>query len=94
MKIKLTATYVRNVKALKKKHYDLTKLEKAVEYLVKQDSDTLKRVYKDHQLHGNRKGYRELHVEADWLLVYRIENNALELILVATGSHDQVFRNT
>jgi mRNA interferase YafQ len=46
--------------------------------------------YRDHALTGNLQGYRELHIDSDWLLVYRIENNTLTLILVATGSHDEL----
>ena len=36
------------------------------------------------------RGYREAHIEPDWLLIYRITGN--ELRLVRTGSHSDLFR--
>lgn len=94
MKIRRTSVFKRNFKALLKKNYDITKFDIVLDLLLAQDKETLKQRYKDHALKGNMKGLRELHIEGDWLLVYRIENDYLELWLLATGSHDQVFRNT
>ena len=53
----------------------------------------LKRAYRDHSLKGNWKGYRECHIDADWLLIYRVENEGhmCELVLIRTGNHDQLF---
>lgn len=45
----------------------------------------------DHQLTGNWKGYRECHIEPDWLLIYRIENDILVLTLSRTGTHSDLF---
>lgn len=72
----------------------MAKFEVVLDLLLSQNTDELVRKYKDHALKGNRTGLRELHIENDWLLVYRIDNECLELWLLATGSHDQVFRNT
>ena len=47
--------------------------------------------YCDHQLSGNWKGYRECHIEPDWLLIYRIENDILVLTLSRTGTHSDLF---
>jgi len=44
----------------------------------------------DHPLRGIWRGYRETHIEPDWLLIYRITGN--ELRLVRTGSHSDLFR--
>ena len=53
----------------------------------------LPRKYKDHSLKGKYKGFRECHIEQDWLLVYRkIDKNILELYLFRTGSHAELFR--
>ena len=40
---------------------------------------------KDHALIGNYKGFRECHIQPDWLLIYLIENDILTLTLVDTG---------
>ena len=44
-----------------------------------------------HQLVRNFKGYRECHIEPDWLLVYSIEYNDLVLVLTRTGTHSDIF---
>lgn len=76
----------------------MNRLKEPIDLIVTGDNETLLRKYKDHALKGNLKGFRELHIDSDWLLVYRIETNdsgqeELELLLVATGSHDYIFRS-
>jgi mRNA interferase YafQ len=51
--------------------------------------DPLPERYRDHRLRGNWKGYRDAHIEPDWLLIYRIVGD--ELQLVRTGSHADLF---
>jgi mRNA interferase YafQ len=43
--------------------------------------------YKDHPLKGSYKGYRECHIEPDWLLIYKIDKGLLVLALTRTGTH-------
>jgi mRNA interferase YafQ len=45
--------------------------------------------YKDHSLKGDWRGYRDAHVEPDWLLIYRVAGD--ELQLARTGSHSDLF---
>ena len=45
--------------------------------------------YRDHPLQGNWRGYRECHIEPDWLLIYNVENDTLRL--GRTGSHSELF---
>jgi mRNA interferase YafQ len=45
--------------------------------------------YNDHPLRGNWKGWRDLHIEPDWLLIYRVAGDRLEL--AATASHSDLF---
>ncbi|MEG1911959.1 MAG: type II toxin-antitoxin system YafQ family toxin, partial [Cloacibacillus sp.] len=47
--------------------------------------------HKDHALTGNFNGYRECHIQPDWLLLYFIENDILVLTLSRTGSHAELF---
>ena len=44
---------------------------------------------KDHRLTGNFSGYRECHIEPDWLLIYK--QTADELQLYRTGTHSDLF---
>jgi mRNA interferase YafQ len=45
--------------------------------------------YKPHPLIGQWKGFMDAHVEPDWLLLYRIENDTLHL--ARTGTHSDLF---
>ncbi|MBN2833034.1 MAG: type II toxin-antitoxin system YafQ family toxin, partial [Campylobacterales bacterium] len=48
--------------------------------------------YKDHLLIGNYKGCRECHVKPDLLLIYKINNDEVELVLVEVGKHSKLFK--
>lgn len=47
----------------------------------------LDKKYRDHTLAGNYTGFRECHIEPDWLLIYHISQDSLELFLLRTGTH-------
>ncbi len=47
--------------------------------------------YKDHPLQGNYKGYRDCHIEPDWVLIYKIEKEVSLITLQRTGSHSDLF---
>jgi mRNA interferase YafQ len=42
---------------------------------------------RDHALTGNWRGYRDCHIEPDWVLIYRIDGHELILELTRTGTH-------
>lgn len=46
--------------------------------------------YKDHQLKGDKKSFRECHIKPDLLLIYKIEKNTLKLVDI--GSHSELFK--
>lgn len=46
---------------------------------------------KDHKLVNNYDGARECHITPDWLLIYEIVEDKLILILLASGSHSELF---
>lgn len=86
-----TPHFKRDYKALLKKHFNMKLFEAALIALVAQDEGLLRTRFKDHALKGEWAGYRELHISGDWLLVYRIEEDQLQLVLTRTGSHDDLF---
>ena len=53
--------------------------------------ETLPEKNKDHALTGNWVGHRECHIQPNWLLVYRIEDDVLVLTLSRTGTHSALF---
>ncbi|MBN9549411.1 MAG: type II toxin-antitoxin system YafQ family toxin [Alphaproteobacteria bacterium] len=77
----------RDVKRLEKRGKDLGKLRNILGLLIGEHE--LPPIYKDHPLKGNWKGYRDAHIEPDWLLIYRVANG--ELQLARTGSHSDLF---
>ena len=56
-----------------------------------QNGNALPEKYKDHPLHSNWRGYRECHIQGDWLLIYKYKNDELILSLTATGTHSDLF---
>lgn len=93
MNYKITATtaFKKELKIIKKRNKDLAKLKKVVDILA--NGEKLEEKYKDHRLINTTRfnDCRECHIEPDWLLVYRINNNELILVLVETGSHSDLF---
>lgn len=84
-----TGQFKKDYKSAKKRGKDLKILLTVVENLA--NGVKLEDKYKDHQLSGNYSGYRECHLEPDWLLIYKIINNELSLVLTRTGSHSDLF---
>ncbi len=74
---------------MKKRGKDLAKLKYVVNELANQRP--LDEKYRDHELTGNYRNFRECHIEPDWLLIYRIEKGELTLALVRTGTHSDLF---
>ncbi|MCQ2409358.1 MAG: type II toxin-antitoxin system YafQ family toxin [Clostridia bacterium] len=54
-------------------------------------NDSLPEKYQDHELSGNWKGFRECHIQPNWLLIYVVSNDRLVLSLTRTGSHSDLF---
>lgn len=55
-----------------------------------QQGKSLLEKYKDHKLIGNYLNCRECHIEPNLLLIYRIDNQILELALSRVGSHSKL----
>ena len=87
-KLDYTNTFKRDLKKARKRGFDIDLLSEIVEML--QCGKELPTKNKDHLLTGNWKGYRECHIQPDWLLVYKIYDDTLVLSLVRTGSHSDL----
>lgn len=61
-----------------------------VEYFgrFKRDS-ALPEKYRDHALTGEWRGFRECHIQPNWLLIYRVEDG--KLWLARMGTHRDLF---
>lgn len=47
--------------------------------------------FKDHDLSGNLKGYREFHLMYDLLVIYQVDKQQNLITLFRLGSHSQLF---
>jgi mRNA interferase YafQ len=85
--LKPTTRFKQDSKRAKRRGKDLEKLKTVIKQL--QAGQPLAPKHRDHPLAGTYSGYRECHIEPDWLLIYCIEGN--NLILVRTGTHSDLF---
>lgn len=86
----LTGKFKKGLKLAKKRGLDISLLKEVVTTL--QQGLPLDEKFRDHELKGKYKGFRECHIQPDWLLIYLIENNVLTLTLVDTGTHADLFK--
>ena len=86
----LTGKFKKGLKLAKKRGLNIELLEEVVDKL--QNGIPLEKKYRDHELQGKFKGFRECHIQPDWLLMYLIEDNVLVLTLVDTGTHSDMFK--
>ena len=82
-----TSSFKKDYKKLSQKNKNILK-----EIIIKlSNNEILEEKYKDHKLIGDYLGCRECHVKPDLLLIYRIDNQVLELALVRIGNHSDLF---
>lgn len=89
LKIVRTNRFKKDIKIAIKRKLDLNELDYVISKLANQED--LEEKYKDHALSGNYKDFRECHIKPDWLLIYSIDDEELELFLIRTGSHADLF---
>lgn len=87
LKLIYTNSFEKDIKTAIKRGKDLAKLKKVIELLATQNPLPTK--YKDHRLIGNFIGRRECHIEPDWLLIYKV--NEESIIFERIGTHSDLF---
>lgn len=87
--LSMTNRFQKERKLAEKRGLPMDLLEEVVLKLA--DGIPLPKKNKDHALTGCYAGYRECHIQADWLLMYKIEDSVLVLTLSRTGSHSDLF---
>lgn len=89
LELVLTAQFKKDLKRIRKREVDLALLDKVLDYLQREESLPMK--YRDHALTGDYTGFRECHIQPDWLLIYAIDKGQLILTASRTGSHSDLF---
>ncbi len=84
-----TTKFKKDYKLAIRRHLDIDLLDDIIRALSR--GETLPEKNKDHELSGNWAGHRECHIQPDWVLVYRIDDDILVLTLARTGSHSDIF---
>ncbi|MDR3293325.1 MAG: type II toxin-antitoxin system YafQ family toxin [Clostridiales bacterium] len=87
--VRLTTKFKKDADKMKRQGKNLDKMYDVIEILAMHES--LPSKYRDHALTGNYVDCRECHIEADWLLIYKVEEEELILVLTRTGSHSDLF---
>lgn len=90
--IRRSNQFKKDFKLCVKRGLDIEEFKTVVTLL--QNGSSLPEKYKDHPLQPSReyKNCRELHIESDWLLIYKYSNETVILYLVRTGSHSDLFK--
>lgn len=83
-----TKQFEKDIKLAKKRGKDLSKIFNVMQLLLNQQALPPKN--RDHTLTGNYINRRECHIEPDWLLIYKLESEAI--IFERTGTHSDLFK--
>lgn len=89
MTLKTTTKFRKDYKLAKKRGLNMAQLEMIIQTLL--EEKTLDPKYHDHPLVGEYAGFRECHIQPDWLLVYIADKERLVLTAVRTGTHSDLF---
>ena len=89
LKIVSSNRFKKDIALARKRNLDLTPLKEVVDKLAKQEK--LEQKYHDHPLSGEYVNFRECHIKPDWLLIYCVDDDELELFLFRTGTHSDLF---
>ena len=81
--------FLKDLKLAKRRGLNLSELKALTDML--QEGKRLPPRYHDHVLTGDYKGYRECHINPDWLLVYKKKEAIRVISLYRTGTHSDLF---
>lgn len=87
MRLLTTKRFERDLERSRRRGRDLGKLWSVVARLMAEKP--LERRHRAHRLSGTRYPSWECHIEPDWLLIWKLEDETL--VLVRTGSHSDLF---
>lgn len=83
-----TSQFKKDVKRLKKQGKDLNKLGAVLRIL--SENGLLDERFRDHGLSGKWYDSHDCHIEPDWVLIYRTDDDSV--FLERSGSHSDLFR--
>ena len=87
--LETTAQFRRDYKLMIKRGCKRELIESVLDKLL--NGCPLDAARRDHALTGDYAGFRECHIQPDWLLIYKIERDRLVLVAQRTGTHSDLF---
>ena len=87
--VKLTNKFRKDYKLMEKRNLNMVLLDEIIKKLAQ--GIPLPENNRDHAMIGNHAGHRGCHIQPDWILIYRIDDDILVLSLTRTGSHSDLF---
>lgn len=87
LKITYSGQFKKDIAKAKKQRKDIELLKSIIQLLV--ENKTLPEKLKDHPLKGNWKGYRDVHINPDWVLIYKTDEKSIRLERI--GTHSELF---
>lgn len=89
--IRRTSQFKSDFKLMIKRGGNISEFQKIL--ILLSNGDVIPEKYRDHPLQNSKyfKNCRELHIEPDWLLVYKYFNDNVILYLIRTGTHSDLF---
>ncbi len=89
--IVLSTQFRKDLKLARKRNLPEEKLNEIV-FMLANDLE-LPMSNRDHALMGDKIGFRECHIQPDWLLIYnKVDGEVQILNLYRTGSHSDLFK--
>ncbi len=85
--IRESSRFRRDLRRMRRRGKDLSKLYEVVAMLARDEE--LGERHRAHPLIGNWRPFWGCHIEPDWLLIYRVQDDFVELY--RTGSHADLF---
>ncbi len=89
LKLETTVQFRRDYKRMMKRGCKRELIENVIDTLLAEKPLDFK--YRDHELKGDYAGFRECHIQPDWLLIYKVDHGNLILTAARTGTHADLF---
>lgn len=88
-KVEYTGTFRKDVKLCAKRGLDIKLLQSAITILATEGK--LPSKYRPHILSGKYADIWECHIKGDWIMTWRQYDDRLELLMLNTGTHSDLF---
>ena len=87
--LRQTSQFKKDLRRLSMRGMNMDLLDEVITLLRKREP--LPEKYNDHSLSGNWKGFRDCHIQPDWVLIYKVDTDTLILTATRTGTHSDIF---